>query len=245
MDQQIKLGLIGKNISYSFSKNYFENKVKNLFLKNYTYDILDLNDIEDVDLVLKTPELVGLNVTIPFKEKIIPYLDELSDEAEKIGAVNTILIKDNVKKGFNTDAFGFEKTLLLHKKRNHHSALILGGGGAAKAVKYILDKYEINYQTVTRKGLLNFENLTDEIVREHPLIIQCTPVGTFPNVHDCLDFPFSGLTSEHLIIDLIYNPEYTSFIKMAAENQAKTVNGFYMLEQQAEKAWEIWNVQKK
>ncbi len=245
MDQQIKLGLIGKNISYSFSKNYFENKFKKLFLKNYTYDIFDLNDIEDVDLVLKTPELVGLNVTIPFKEKIIPYLDELSDEAEKIGAVNTILIKDNVKKGFNTDAFGFEKTLLLHKKRNHHSALILGGGGAAKAVKYILDKYEINYQTVTRKGLLNFENLTDEIVREHPLIIQCTPVGTFPNVHDCLDFPFSGLTSEHLIIDLIYNPEYTSFIKMAAENQAKTVNGFYMLEQQAEKAWEIWNVQKK
>lgn len=245
MDQQIKLGLIGKNISYSFSKNYFENKFKKLFLKNYTYDIFDLNDIEDVDLVLKTPELVGLNVTIPFKEKIIPYLDELSDEAEKIGAVNTILIKDNVKKGFNTDAFGFEKTLLLHKKRNHHSALILGGGGAAKAVKYILEKYGINYQTVTRKGLLNFENLTDEIVREHPLIIQCTPVGTFPNVHDCLDFPFSGLTSEHLIIDLIYNPEYTSFIKMAAENQAKTVNGFYMLEQQAEKAWEIWNVQKK
>lgn len=245
MDQQIKLGLIGKNISYSFSKNYFENKFKKLFLKNYTYDIFDLNDIEDVDLVFKTPELVGLNVTIPFKEKIIPYLDELSDEAEKIGAVNTILIKDNVKKGFNTDAFGFEKTLLLHKKRNHHSALILGGGGAAKAVKYILEKYEINYQTVTRKGLLNFENLTDEIVREHPLIIQCTPVGTFPNVHDCLDFPFSGLTSEHLIIDLIYNPEYTSFIKMAAENQAKTVNGFYMLEQQAEKAWEIWNVQKK
>ncbi len=245
MDQQIKLGLIGKNISYSFSKNYFENKFKKLFLKNYTYDIFDLNDIEDVDLVLKTPKLVGLNVTIPFKEKIIPYLDELSDEAEKIGAVNTILIKDNVKKGFNTDAFGFEKTLLLHKKRNHHSALILGGGGAAKAVKYILEKYEINYQTVTRTGLLNFENLTDEIVREHPLIIQCTPVGTFPNVHDCLDFPFSGLTSEHLIIDLIYNPEYTSFIKMAAENQAKTVNGFYMLEQQAEKAWEIWNVQKK
>ena len=245
MDQQIKLGLIGKNISYSFSKNYFENKFKKLFLKNYTYDIFDLNDIEDVDLVLKTPELVGLNVTIPFKEKIIPYLDELSDEAEKIGAVNTILIKDNVKKGFNTDAFGFEKTLLLHKKRDHHSALILGGGGAAKAVKYILEKYEINYQTVTRKGLLNFENLTDEIVREHPLIIQCTPVGTFPNVHDCLDFPFSGLTSKHLIIDLIYNPEYTSFIKMAAENGAKTVNGFYMLEQQAEKAWEIWNVQKK
>ena len=245
MDQYIKLGLIGKNISYSFSKNYFENKFKKLFLKNHTYDIFDLNDIAEVEQVFKNGNLAGLNVTIPFKEKIIPYLDELSDEAEKIGAVNTILIKDNIKKGFNTDAFGFEKTLLLHKKDQHHSALILGNGGAAKAVKYILEKHGIPFQTVTRNGDLNFENLNEEIVAEHPLIIQCTPVGTFPNVDDCLDFPFAGLTSKHLIIDLIYNPIYTSFIKMASENEAKTVNGFYMLEQQAEKAWEIWNVQKK
>ena len=245
MDQPIKLGLIGKNISYSFSKNYFENKFKKLFLKNHTYDVFDLNDISEVDQVFKNENLTGLNVTIPFKEKIIPYLDELSDEAEKIGAVNTILIKDQIKKGFNTDAFGFEKTLLLHQKEHHQSALILGNGGAAKAVKYILEKQGISYQTVTRNSDLNFENLTEEIVVEHSLIIQCTPVGTFPNIDDCLDFPFVGLTSQHLVIDLIYNPTYTSFIKMAGENGAKTVNGFYMLEQQAEKAWEIWNVQKK
>ncbi|MGA9212747.1 shikimate dehydrogenase family protein [Kaistella sp.] len=245
MDQQIKFGLIGKNISYSFSKNYFENKFKKLFLKNHNYNIFDLNDIAEVDQLFNDVDLIGLNVTIPYKEKILPYLDELSDEAEKIGAVNTILIKDNIKKGFNTDAFGFEKTLLLHKKENHRSALILGNGGAAKAVKYILEKHRISFQTVTRTGDLNFENLTKEIVAEHPLIIQCTPVGTFPNVEDCLNFPFSGLTSGHLVIDLIYNPEYTSFIKKAAENEAKTVNGFYMLEQQAEKAWKIWNVQKK
>ena len=245
MDQHIKLGLIGKNISYSFSKNYFETKFKKLFLKNHTYSIFDLNDIAEVDQVFKNQNLTGLNVTIPFKEKIIPYLDELSDEAQKIGAVNTILIKDNIKKGFNTDAFGFEKTLLLHKKDHHQSALILGDGGAAKAVKYILEKYGIAYQTVTRSGQLNFENLTEETVANNTLIVQCTPVGTFPNVEDCLDFPFAGLTSQHLIIDLIYNPDYTSFIKMASENDAKTVNGFYMLEQQAEKAWEIWNVQKK
>jgi shikimate dehydrogenase len=198
-----------------------------------------------VEQLFKTENLTGLNVTIPFKEKIIPYLDELSDEAQKIGAVNTILIRDNIKKGFNTDAFGFEKTLLLHKKDHHHSALILGNGGAAKAVKYIMEKQGIAYQTVSRNGELNFENLTEEIVANHPLIIQCTPVGTFPNIEDCLDFPFAGLTSQHLIIDLIYNPDYTSFIKMASEKGAKTVNGFYMLEQQAEKAWEIWNVQKK
>ncbi|WHF52814.1 shikimate dehydrogenase [Chryseobacterium gotjawalense] len=243
--EQKKLGLIGKNISYSFSKNYFENKFKKLFLTNHTYDIFDLNDIGDVDQVFNDAHLYGLNVTIPFKEKIIPYLDELSDEAEKIGAVNTVLIKDNIKKGFNTDAFGFEKTLLLHKKDHHRSSLILGNGGAAKAIQYILEKHGIPYQTVTRKGDLNFENLSEEIVRENPLIIQCTPVGTFPNVKDCLEFPFAGLTSGHLIIDLIYNPEYTTFIKKSAENGAKTVNGFYMLEQQAEKAWEIWNVQKK
>lgn len=245
MDQPLKLGLIGKNISYSFSKNYFENKFKKLFLKNHTYSIFDLNDIAEVDQVFRDQELTGLNVTIPFKEKIIPYLDELSDEAEKIGAVNTILIKNNIKKGFNTDAFGFEKTLLLHKKSHHQSALILGNGGAAKAVKYILEKHGIAYQTVTRNSPLNFENLTIGTVTDHSLIIQCTPVGTFPNIEDCLEFPFAGLTAQHLIIDLIYNPEHTAFIKMASENEAKTVNGFYMLEQQAEKAWEIWNVQKK
>ena len=245
MEQHIKLGLIGKNISYSFSKNFFESKFKKLFLKDHSYQVFDLNTIEEVVAVFETDNLVGLNVTIPFKEKILPYLDELSDEAEKIGAVNTILIKGGLKKGFNTDAFGFEKTLLLHKKDHHQSALILGAGGAAKAVQYVLDQHGISHQTVSRKGPLNFKNLTEEIVREHHLIIQCTPVGTFPNIDDRLDFPFAGLSSDHLVIDLIYNPDYTSFIKMSAENGAKTVNGFYMLEQQAEKAWEIWNVQKK
>ncbi|MDN3606325.1 shikimate dehydrogenase family protein [Kaistella yonginensis] len=245
MDQHMKLGLIGKNISYSFSKNYFESKFKKLFLKNHSYVIYDLNDLAEVDQVFKNQNLTGLNVTIPFKEKIIPYLDELSDEAKKIGAVNTIVIKNNIKKGFNTDAFGFEKMLFLHKKDHQNSALILGDGGAAKAVKYVLNKYGIPHQTVTRNGLLKFENLTEEMVRQNPLVIQCTPVGTFPNVKDCLDFPFAGVTDQHLVIDLIYNPDYTSFLKLSAEKGAKTANGFYMLEQQAEKAWEIWNVQEK
>ncbi len=245
MNQHFKLGLIGQNISYSFSKKFFENKFGKLMLTDCSYDIFDLKDISEVDLLFKDPNLNGLNVTIPFKEKIIPYLDELSEEAQKIGAVNTILIKNNIKKGFNTDAVGFEKTLFPHKKDFHRSALILGNGGAAKAVQYVLEKNGIPYKTVSRTGELNFINLTEKIVREHPLIIQCTPVGTFPNIDDCLDFPFAGLTDKHLIIDLIYNPTYTLFLKTAAENGAKTVNGFYMLEQQAEKAWEIWNVQKK
>lgn len=241
--EQKKLGLIGKNISYSFSKKYFEDKFQRLMLKNHFYDLYDLQDISEVEHIFRKGDLSGLNVTIPYKEKILPYLDELSDEAQKTGAVNCILIKDNIKKGFNTDVFGFEKTLLLHRKNLNSSALVLGNGGAAKAVQYVLDKHQIPYQTVSRNTGLNFENLTEETVSEYPLIIQCTPVGTFPNVDDCLHFPFEGISEKHLIIDLIYNPNYTSFIKKAAEKGAKTVNGFYMLEQQAEKNWEIWNFQ--
>ena len=212
-------------------------------LKNHTYDIFDLQNVKEVDDLFTNANLVGLNVTIPFKEKIIPFLDELSDEAEKIGAVNCIVIKDKVKKGYNTDVFGFEKTLLIHQQPIHHSALILGNGGAAKAVQYVLQKLNIPYQFVTRNGALNFQNLTPEIVAQNPLIVQCTPVGTFPNVDDCLDFPFEGIHENHLVIDLIYNPDYTAFIKKASEKGAKTVNGYYMLEQQAEKNWEIWNYQ--
>ena len=135
--------------------------------------------------------------------------------------------------------------MLLHKKDFHTSALILGNGGAAKSVQYVLNSLTIPFQTVSRKSDLNFENITKEIVAENPLIIHCTPVGTFPNVEDCLDFPFEGMSEKHLIIDLIYNPNYTSFIKKASEKGAKTANGYYMLEQQAEKNWEIWNFPKK
>lgn len=243
MEKPVKLGLIGKNISYSFSQKHFEDKFKKLMLTACTYDLFDLQQIDEVSGLLKDDAVRGFNVTIPYKEQIIPFLDELSDEAGKIGAVNTVKIfADGRKKGFNTDAFGFEKTLLAHRKEHHTSALILGDGGAAKAVKYVLDKYHIAHQTISRKSDLNFENLTPEVVRGHTLIIQTTPVGTFPNVEDCLLFPFEGLSEQHLIIDLIYNPNYTKFIKNAAEKGAKTVNGYYMLEQQAEKAWEIWNL---
>lgn len=245
MDSNKKLGLIGKNISYSFSKKFFEDKFQKLMLKDFTYDIFDLNEINEVDNILNDPELLGFNVTIPYKEKIVDYLDGLSDEAEKIGAVNCVLIRDGKKTGYNTDAFGFEKTLLLHKKPHQSKALILGNGGAAKAVKYVMDKHGIPSITVSRNSEINFKNLDSETVRDHQIIIQCTPVGTFPNVEDCLEFPFEGITSEHLIIDLIYNPNYTRFIINASEKGAKTVNGYYMLEQQAEKAWEIWNFQKK
>ena len=241
MENCVKFGLIGKNISYSFSKKYFEQKFQKLLLNNHSYEIFDLPNLENITTLFKTENLKGLNVTIPYKEQIIPFLDELSDEAKEIGAINCILLKEGKTKGFNTDAFGFEKTLLLHKKPHHQSALILGNGGAAKAVKFVLEKNNIPYITVARNSEINFENLTENLVKENLLIIQCTPVGTFPNVEESLPFPYKYITENHLIIDLIYNPEYTKFIKNCAENGAKTVNGFYMLEQQAEKAWEIWN----
>lgn len=245
MDSNKKLGLIGRNISYSFSKKFFEDKFQKLMLKGYSYQIFDLKDISEVKELFSVPDLAGFNVTIPYKEKIIDYLDDLSDEAKKIGAVNCVLIENGKKTGYNTDAFGFEKTLLLHKKNHHKRAIILGNGGAAKAVKYILDKNDIPSVTVSRSTEINYNNLDRKMVEDHTVIIQCTPVGTFPNVEDCLDFPFEGVTKDHLIIDLIYNPSYTQFIIKASEKGAKTVNGYYMLEQQAEKAWEIWNFQKK
>ena len=233
-------GLLGKNISYSFSKKYFEEKFKKLFLKNHTYNFFDISEIENVNSVFQTQNLVGMNVTIPYKQAIIPFLDDLSDEAKEIGAVNCISFQNGKKIGYNTDAFGFEKTLLIHKKEHHKKALILGDGGAAKAVRYILEKHNIVYETVSRKSEINFDNLATELVLNSLLIVQTTPVGTFPNVDDSVSFPFDAITDKHYVIDLIYNPSETAFLRKSAEKGATTLNGFYMLEQQAEKAWEIW-----
>lgn len=233
-------GLLGKNISYSFSKKYFEEKFKKLFLKDHSYNFFDISEIESLKSVTENPNLVGMNVTIPYKQAIIPFLDELSPEALQIGAVNCVSFQNGKKIGYNTDAFGFEKTLLIHKKEYHKKALIIGDGGAAKAVRYILDKHNIEHQTVSRKSEINFENLSEELVKDSLLVIQTTPVGTFPNVDDFVPFPFDAITDRHYVIDLIYNPSETAFLRRSAEKGAVTLNGFYMLEQQAEKAWEIW-----
>ncbi|TDX87100.1 shikimate dehydrogenase family protein [Epilithonimonas xixisoli] len=235
-----EFGLLGKNISYSFSKKYFEEKFKKLFLQNHSYNFFDISEIESVNSVFENQNLAGINVTIPYKQSVIPFLDDLSDEASKIGAVNCISFQNGKKIGYNTDAFGFEKTLLINKKEHHKKALILGDGGAAKAVRYILEKHNVEHQTVSRKSEINFENLSEELVRDSLLIIQTTPVGTFPNVDDSVPFPFDEITDKHYVIDLIYNPSETAFLRKSAEKGATTLNGFYMLEQQAEKAWAIW-----
>ncbi|SDE18041.1 shikimate dehydrogenase family protein [Riemerella columbipharyngis] len=234
-------GLIGRNIAYSFSQKYFEQKFQKLFLKECQYHIFDIEEISEVDRVFQREGLAGFNVTIPYKVQIMDYLDLVNEEAEAVGAVNTVALKRDKRIGYNTDVFGFSRTLDVHLKPSHKSAVILGDGGAAKAVRYVLEQRNIPYLVVSRGGDFRFEDLTKEEVAMHSLIIQCTPVGTFPKVDDCLDFPFEGLSDKHLVVDLVYNPEQTAFMKKSIKQNAKMVNGFFMLEQQAEKSWQIWN----
>lgn len=237
-----EFGLIGKNISYSFSKIFFENKFKLLGLQNHSYNFFDIDKIYKVEEIFNLPNLKGVNVTIPYKQLIIPYLDDLSEEAREIGAVNCIAIRNGKKIGYNTDAFGFEQSLLTNPLSLNQSAIILGDGGAAQAVKYVLKKLKIPYITISRKSKINFENIDNDVVSQHKIIIQCTPVGTFPNIEESVPFPFEAITKEHFIIDLIYNPSETKFLKECKKRGAKTMNGLLMLEQQAEKAWKIWNL---
>jgi len=240
-----QFGLIGKNISYSFSQKYFSNKFNKEELHNCSYKNFDIQSIESFpDIFKKNPTIKGLNITIPYKESIFPHLDKLSNKAKRIGAVNTIRITKKGKlKGYNTDEYGFRKSLVPFLKKHHKKALILGTGGASKAIAFALKKLHIQYQFVSRSanGSFNYESLTSEAIAEHHLIINCTPLGTFPNTDDCPNIPYESITSKHLLYDLIYNPEETTFLRKGKSNGATAVNGLKMLELQAEKAWEIWN----
>lgn len=235
-----KFGLIGKNIAYSFSESYFKDKFQKENIFNSTYQLFDLESISEVEELLELKNMKGFNVTIPYKEEIISYLDELSPEAQKIGAVNCVKIQKNKKIGFNTDVFGFENSLKPLLEKNHQKALILGDGGAAKAVKFALTKLDIEFKSVTRKGKLKFSDLNQEIISNHQLIINCTPVGTFPNLEVSPDIPYEFITDRHLLYDLIYNPEKTKFLQLGESKGAKIKNGQEMLILQAEKSWEIW-----
>ncbi len=242
-----RFGLLGKNISYSFSQQYFSKKFESLGLKNHEYQNFDLATIESfADIVSKTDGLTGMNVTIPYKEVILTYLDEIDDEALKIGAVNTIKILENGKlKGYNTDVYGFEESLLPLLKKHHKKALILGTGGASKAVKYVLEKNSIGHLFVSRfpknENEISYDNLTKSKLDEHSILVNCTPLGTHPAVEAFPNIPYKYLNTKHLLFDLIYNPPCTIFLKKGIEKGAKVANGLKMLELQAEKSWEIWN----
>ena len=243
-----KLGLIGKNISYSFSKTYFKNKFEKEQIANVSYENFDIDNIALFPSIMQNTENIkGFSVTIPYKEAIIPFLDALDETAKKIGAVNTIKVsKNNQLIGYNTDCHGFKNSLKPLLKPHHKKALILGTGGASKAIAFSLKELNINYDFVSRtsKNGVNFtyDSLTDEIIKQHQIIINCTPIGTFPHVDACPNIPFGAINSEHILYDLIYNPEETTFLKFGKDHGATILNGLKMLELQAEKAWSIWDL---
>jgi shikimate dehydrogenase len=238
-----KFGLVGKNISYSFSKKYFTKKFIALELDNYKYCNFDIQNIKEFAEIIARG-VKGLNVTIPYKEQVLDLLDEIDDDAAKIGAVNTIKIINNKLKGFNTDVYGFEESLKPLLKTHHTKALVLGTGGASKAVVFVLKKLSIDYLVVSRnpiKDQIQYKDLTKKTLKEYTIIINCTPLGTHPNVDNFPDIPYQVITDKHLLYDLIYNPIKTKFLSKGEKRGATIYNGLNMLELQAEKSWEIWN----
>ncbi len=238
-------GLVAKNSLHSFSKPYFTKKFAALQLENHHYLNFDIETISAFPKLLeKHPHIKGLNVTIPYKEKIIPYLDEIDETAAKIGAVNTILVTKNKLKGYNTDAYGFEKSIQPLLKSHHQKALLLGTGGASKAIAFTLKKLGFDYTFVSRNPVekqFSYANLNKEIINTHHIIINCTPLGMHPNTNEKPPTPYQFITQKHLVYDLIYNPSETMFLKLAKEQKATICNGLKMLKLQAEKAWKIWN----
>lgn len=244
-----KFGLIGFPLSHSFSKKFFAEKFLKENILNCEYDLFPL---EDADLLPKliagNKDLEGLNVTIPHKLAVLPFLDEVDDAAAQIGAVNCIAIRRQDHqvslKGYNTDAYGFKASLKPMLETHHKKALVLGDGGAAKAVKYVLNKLNISFIIVTRKPALNsipYSEVTEALLNEYTLLVNTTPLGMSPHTESCPDIPYLFLSEQHLVYDLVYNPEETVFLKKAKARGAKTKNGLEMLYLQAERSWHIWN----
>ena len=246
METQKKFGLLGKDISYSFSKKYFTEKFSHELFEDCCYENFDIPTIEEFPTILKNnPDLKGLNVTIPYKEAILPYLDTLSEKAFKIGAVNVIrFTKKGNLKGYNSDWYGFKKALKPLLQPHHKKALILGTGGAAKAVAFALEQMGILYTYVSREAsenAIDYNRINTTTFDNYHIIINCTPVGTSPNTKEFPPIPYQFFTEKHIALDLIYNPEETQFLKKAKKKGAVTKNGYEMLVFQAEKAWKIWN----
>lgn len=253
MTEQHRLfGLIGYPLGHSFSRGYFNDKfaAENINAEYVNFEIPAIHDI--IGVVENNRDLVGLNVTIPYKKQVIPYLDHLDRDAEAIGAVNVIKIDRNVGKdgrgieltGYNSDMVGFRNSIapLITPERN--KALVLGTGGASKAVSYGLRQLGVEPTYVSRtprKGVLTYSDLTPEIMEQHKVIVNATPLGMYPNVDSCPDIPYEFITPGHLLYDVIYNPDVTTFMKKGAEHGAEVKNGLEMLLLQAFEAWRIWN----
>lgn len=245
----MNLGLIGKSISHSFSKSYFEEKFKNESISGFSYTNFDLENLDSLLQIVDDRKLSGLNVTKPYKEEVIPYLDELDFTAQEIGAVNCIKIFQKDSKpyliGYNTDYYGFAQSIKPFLEPIHQRALILGTGGASKAVNFALKNIGVDVYFVTTgekksSNFFHYSELNEHVMNAFKLIVNGTPLGLFPKVNECPAIPYEHISPQHLLYDLIYNPEETLFLKNGKEKRATTINGLSMLKLQADKAWEIW-----
>jgi shikimate dehydrogenase len=239
-----KFGLIGYPLTHSFSQRYFTEKFTREGIPNCSYENFSIGDINLLpDLLKEQPDLNGFNITIPHKNAILPFLASMSDVVRQIKACNCVRRIGEWLHGYNTDVVGFEISLQNFLKDQPERALILGTGGSAKAVSWVLDKMGINSSLVSRNpstGQLSYQMLTPELIRQHKLIVNTTPLGMYP-VDQSPDIPYESLTSEHYLFDLLYNPAETLFMQKGAARGAKVKNGYEMLELQAEESWRIWN----
>ena len=241
-----EFGLIGRSLKHSFSVAYFTEKFKLEGIQDCTYSNFELDDINHVvDMVRNNPNLCGFSVTIPYKLDIIPLLDELSPEAEVVGAVNCVKIKNCRLTGYNTDVLGFKSSLEdFLGNAAIERALVLGTGGASQAVQYVLSQMGIEYQLVARdpsKANFTYDNLSCETLFEHHLVVNTTPIGMFPNVDEAPRIPYAYITPNHYLYDLVYNPTLTQFLDYGQQRGANICNGTEMLKAQAEAAWQIWS----
>jgi shikimate dehydrogenase len=245
-----EFGLIGYPLGHAYSQKYFEDKFKSMGITDAKYKLFPISEISKIhNIISSQPNLLGLNITTPYKELIIPYLNELDETILRLGTVNTIKITREggltSLKGYNTDVFGLHKTFENLNFPEGSKALIFGSGGSGKTVSFVLRERGINSTNVSRNPenlkQMSYSNITEAVIKHHNIIINASPVGMFPKNDTCPPIPYEHITDKHFCIDLVYNPAQTLFLKKCAEKGALTVNGLTMLYEQADKAWEIWN----
>jgi shikimate dehydrogenase len=240
-----RFGLLGYPLTHSFSQKYFTEKFAELGLEDCAYENFSLPEIDALHAVLaQHKDLRGFNITIPYKKQVLTFLDESTEDVKAIGACNCVNIKDGIFKGHNTDVTGFEQSIAPFIKPRHTAALVLGTGGASAAVVFVLKKLGITVQYVSRNAsadAIGYEALTEEVLAAHHLLVNTTPVGMYPNVHDFPAIPYQFLNAEHHLYDLVYNPAETKFLELGRLRGASTQNGYEMLLLQAEESWRIWN----
>ena len=238
-------GLLGYPLSHSFSPDYFKTKFEEEGINDAEYSLFENPDLLGfLDQIPELKNLVGFNITIPFKQAVLPFLHSISNEASYVGAVNTVKLKNGKLLGYNTDVYGFKQSLLPLLNQYHQKALIFGSGGASKAVNYVLK--ELNIQTVivsrySQRGHVTYNQLNENFIKNYNILINTTPLGMYPNSNSAVDIPYQFISINHLCYDLIYNPAQSLFLQKAADQGATIKNGMEMLELQAERSWEIWN----